>query len=108
MGAKGKCVTKPKPKPAMFAKYTKNTNCPCWWDLTKNNCACCKEGTDAMQCGWPMQKYCYKKSDKGCPGVCNNAYTLSGKDSLVKMIQQALSVLGVQRLVSNAILTNGM
>merc|ERR1712113_85620 len=77
--AKGKCVTKPKPKPAMFAKYTKNTNCPCWWDLTKNNCACCKEGTDAMQCGWPMQKYCYKKSDKGCPGVCNNAYTLSGK-----------------------------
>merc|ERR1712029_202985 len=77
--AKGKCVTKPKPKPAMFAKYTKNTNCPCWWDLSKNDCACCKEGTDAMQCGWPMHKYCYKKSDKGCPGVCNNAFTLSGK-----------------------------
>merc|ERR1712121_113195 len=40
--AKGKCVTKPKPKPAMI-------------------------------------KYCYKKGSKGCPGVCNNAYTLSGK-----------------------------
>merc|ERR1719367_2439079 len=53
--------------------------CPCWWDLTRNNCACCKEGVDAMQCGWPMHQYCYKKSNKGCPGVCNNAYTLSGK-----------------------------
>ena len=49
-----------------------------------------------MQCGWPMHKFCYKKSDmvrvkcpphctpcilplQGCPGVCNNKYTLSGK-----------------------------
>ena len=87
--AKGKCVTKPKPKPAMFKKYTKYKNnkpkadCPCWYDLTKNNCACCQDeadvGVPVMQCGWPMNKYCYKKSSKGCPGVCNNAYTLSGK-----------------------------
>ena len=32
-----------------------------------------------MQCGWPMHKFCYKKSDMGCPGVCNYKYTLSGK-----------------------------
>merc|ERR1712032_999919 len=72
---------KPKLTKANTKKYTKegDANCPCWWDLTKNTCACCKEGVDAMQCGWPMHKYCYKKSDKGCPGVCNNAYTLSGK-----------------------------
>ena len=33
-----------------------------------------------MQCGFPMHNYCYKKSDRvGCPGVCNNKYTLSQK-----------------------------
>ena len=48
--------------------------------MTKTNCACCKEGVgEVMQCGWPMHKYCYKKSNMGCPGVCNNKYTLSGK-----------------------------
>merc|ERR1712241_419568 len=26
-----------------------------------------------------MHKFCYKKSDMGCPGVCNYKYTLSGK-----------------------------
>jgi len=84
--AKGKCVTKPKPKEKLFKKYTKYKNnkpkadCACWYDLTKSNCACCKEDAgEVMQCGWPMNKYCYKKGSKGCPGVCNNAFTLSGK-----------------------------
>jgi len=81
--AKGKCSRSgPKLTKGNTKKYTKDypaNKCPCWWDLTNNNCACCKEGVDAMQCGWPMHKYCYKKSDKGCPGVCNNAFTLSGK-----------------------------
>merc|ERR1712165_622610 len=80
-GVKGACKnTGPKPNPKIFAKYTipiKNKKCPCWWDLSKKNCACCKG--KAMQCGWPMHKYCYKKSKMGCPGVCNNKYTLSGK-----------------------------
>jgi len=80
---KGKCKNSgPKPKDSIFQPYTKpykDNKCPCWWDLSRNNCACCEEGTNAMQCGWPMHKWCYKKSDKGCPGVCNNAYTLSGK-----------------------------
>merc|ERR1712130_568807 len=49
-------------------------------DITRNDCACCKKGVGAMQCGFPMHKFCYKKSDKGCPGVCNYKYTLSGKD----------------------------
>jgi len=81
--AKGACK---KSGPTLNEKNTKaytkpwpENKCPCWWDLSKNHCACCKEGTDAMQCGWPMHKYCYKKSDKGCPGVCNNAFTLSGR-----------------------------
>ena len=26
-----------------------------------------------------MHNWCYKKSAKGCSGVCNNAYILSGK-----------------------------
>jgi len=81
-GVKGECKrTGPKPSPKLFAKYTipiKNKKCPCWWDMSKKICACCK-GNNAMQCGWPMHKYCYKKSKMGCPGVCNNKYTLSGK-----------------------------
>ena len=31
--------------------------------MSKKICACCKAGTDAMQCGWPMHKFCYKKSN---------------------------------------------
>jgi len=84
--AKGKCASKGGPKGGLNDQNTKaytkpfpENKCPCWWDLTKNNCACCKEGADAMQCGWPMHRYCYKKSDMGCPGVCNNQFTLSGK-----------------------------
>merc|ERR1712223_2035896 len=77
---KGECTnTGKKPSEKLFAPYTvKNKKCPCWWDLSKVNCACCKGG-NVMQCGWPMHKYCYKKSKIGCPGVCNNKYTLSGK-----------------------------
>merc|ERR1711953_101071 len=69
-GVKGACKnTGPKPNPKIFAKYT--------IPIKNKNCACCKG--KAMQCGWPMHKYCYKKSKMGCPGVCNNKYTLSGK-----------------------------
>jgi len=79
---KGKCKnTGAKPKDKIFAPYTKPfpaNKCPCWYDLSKNNCACCK-GSNSMQCGWPMQQKCYKKSSIGCPGVCNNKYTLSQK-----------------------------
>jgi len=82
---KGKCMnTSPLTgkKLNIFKAYTKDFSkykCPCWWDLTKN-CACCK-GDNSMQCGWPMHKWCYKKNSKGygCPGVCNNKYTLSGQ-----------------------------
>jgi len=84
---KGKCTNTftMNPKASMFNKWTeKIKNCPCWYDLTKSNCACCKEG--GQQCGAPKGKYCYDKNklkDKktkmpiGCPGVCNNRYTLS-------------------------------
>jgi len=81
-GVKGACKnTGPKPSDKLFAKYTipiKNKKCPCWWDMSKKICACCK-GSNSMQCGWPMHRYCYKRSKMGCPGVCNNKYTLSGK-----------------------------
>ena len=32
--------------------------CPCWFDMTRTDCACCND--DAVQCGAPMQNYCYK------------------------------------------------
>lgn len=82
---KGACATLgPKPAAKIFTKYTeKNKKCPCWWDITRNDCACCTS-KEYQQCGWPMHKYCYKKAKKGkpqigCPGVCNNQWTLSGK-----------------------------
>merc|ERR1711915_495008 len=74
--AKGVCFTKgPKPSAKLFAKYTKKGDkCPCWWDITRDDCACCTK-SEYQQCGWPMHKYCYKKEPKGkpqygCPGVC--------------------------------------
>jgi len=78
---KGSCkTTGPKLTKKNTQKYTKSSSgCECWWDITKKNCACCNENVGAMQCGWPMHKFCYKKSVRGCPGVCNNKYTLSGK-----------------------------
>jgi len=84
-GVKGACKrTGPKPTDNLFKPYTipiKNKKCPCWWDMSKKVCACCKkvDGVETMQCGWPMHRFCYKKSKVGCPGVCNNKYTLSGK-----------------------------
>merc|ERR1712107_942688 len=69
----------PKLTPQNTKKYTGTGKCACWWDITRNDCACCKKGVGAMQCGFPMHKFCYKKSDMGCPGVCNYKYTLSGK-----------------------------
>jgi len=78
---KGHCKPLQKAKYKIFKPFTKSkTGCPCWWDITKKTqCACCKGDTKkVMQCGFPMQNYCYKKSDRvGCPGVCNNKYTLS-------------------------------
>merc|ERR1711953_1428866 len=51
-GVKGACKnTGPKPNPKIFAKYTipiKNKKCPCWWDLSKNDCAWCAPG--GFQC----------------------------------------------------------
>jgi hypothetical protein len=79
-GVKGECdVGSPKLTPQNTKKYTGTGKCACWWDITRNDCACCKKGVGAMQCGFPMHKFCYKKSDMGCPGVCNYKYTLSGK-----------------------------
>lgn len=62
-----------------FALYTEAgpANCPCWWDLSKEICGCCKFG--AVQCGFPKHKYCYKPSRYGCPGVREATYTLSEK-----------------------------
>jgi len=64
---------------AMFGSYTKaSTGCACWFDMTRTDCACCN--TDAVQCGAPMQNYCYKKFDgrqRGCPGVPASQWTLA-------------------------------
>merc|ERR1719347_2318018 len=79
-GKLGECdVGSPKLTKGNTKKYTDIGKCTCWWDITRHDCACCKKGVKAMQCGYPMHMYCYKKSDMGCPGVCNYKYTLSGK-----------------------------
>merc|ERR1712130_608941 len=83
-------------------KYTDNGKCACWWDITRNDCACCKKGVGAMQCGFPMHKFCYKKSDKGCPGVCNYKYTLSGKGYPCFSDHSNTIVPGATRRVGNA------
>lgn len=68
-------------KPTPYKKYEKYTEpgetCPCWWDITKSECGCCKNG--GVQCGFPLGKYCYKKSNRGCTGVSKNKLTLSQK-----------------------------
>ena len=41
-----------------YGKYTQtNTGCPCWFDMTRSDCACCvQSGADeGVQCGAPMQ-----------------------------------------------------
>jgi len=83
-----------KVKPAIFKKYTKSaTGCKCWFDLEMGKeCACCNKKVDgkkadSMQCGYPMHKYCYKKTrakdgtliSKGCPGIPQPKFTLSTK-----------------------------
>merc|ERR1712222_151006 len=63
-GVKGECdVGSPKLTAGNTKKYTDKGKCACWWDITRNDCACCKKGVGAMQCGFPMHKFCYKKSD---------------------------------------------
>merc|ERR1712226_497959 len=78
-GKPGKKPTKPKPKPtAIFDKYTKKkTGGVCWWDLTRSDCAVCKSNTQppAVQCGFPMHNYCYRRSEEGCPWVAGTMET---------------------------------
>merc|ERR1712226_202507 len=51
-GVKGECdVGSPKLTAGNTKKYTDNGKCACWWDITRNDCACCKKGVGAMQCG---------------------------------------------------------
>merc|ERR1711915_1112742 len=66
-------------KDDLFSTYTKSpTGCPCWFDMTRSDCACCEDA--GVQCGAPMQNYCTKKEpgrQKGCLGVPANHWTLS-------------------------------
>jgi len=52
---------------------------PCWWDLSRSDCAKCTNG--GVQCGFPMHKWCQPKKKKqiGCKGIPSNKYTLSSK-----------------------------
>jgi len=66
-----------------YGKYTQtNTGCPCWFDMTRSDCACCvQSGADeGVQCGAPMQEWCTSKKEgrvSGCLGVPANHWTLS-------------------------------
>merc|ERR1712211_169493 len=47
-GVKGECdVGSPKLTAANTKKYTGTGKCACWWDITRNDCACCKKGVGA-------------------------------------------------------------
>ena len=35
---------------------TANTGCPCWFDLTRSDCACCTD--QGVQCGNPLHQWC--------------------------------------------------
>jgi len=61
----------------LFKPFTKaKKGCPCWFDLTRDDCACCKNG--GKQCGAPQNEWCYNyKGSGGCPGIKNPDYTLS-------------------------------
>ena len=41
--------------------------CACWWDITRNDCACCKKGVGAMQCGYFLCIYI-------CFCICNYVF----------------------------------
>merc|ERR1719357_687760 len=58
---------KPKPPAINYAKWTAEpTGGTCWWNLASKDCAICKKG--GMQCGYPLQNKCYKKtSHSGMP-----------------------------------------
>jgi len=81
--AKPKAKGKPKPKGktnpmAIFTPYTKEKRGGvCWWDITRTDCAICKQYVNAMPCGYPLHNFCYKKSKQGCPKIPNSEYTLS-------------------------------
>jgi len=66
-------------KEAQFAQYTTaNTGCPCWFDLSRDDCACCTQ--QGVQCGAPLQGYCTAKvagRQSGCLGVPASHWTLS-------------------------------
>jgi len=63
----------------MYGAFTKtSTGCPCWFDMTRDDCACCE--TEGVQCGAPMQMWCTSKREgrqSGCLGVPDNHWTLS-------------------------------
>jgi len=63
----------------MYSDYTTaNTGCPCWFDLTRSDCACCTD--DGVQCGNPLHQWCTSRSEgrqAGCLGIPQHHWTLS-------------------------------
>jgi len=71
-----------RPKPTkgpevLFGRFTDGADCPCWFDLTRSDCGCCKN--NGVQCGDPMGAWCQnpKFKHQGCPGIKEHKYTLS-------------------------------
>jgi len=66
-------------KQDLFGQYTQtNTGCPCWFDLTRSDCACCQN--DGVACGAPMHQWCTSREEgrvSGCLGVPAPHWTLS-------------------------------
>ena len=60
-------------KQDLFGAYTQtSTGCPCWFDLSRSDCACCQN--DGVQCGAPMQQYCTSRTAGRQKGKVSNAF----------------------------------
>ena len=72
-------LTTPEGQADLYGEFTQtSTGCPCWFDLTRDDCACCKN--DGVQCGAPMQGWCAGREEgrqAGCLGVPSSHWTLS-------------------------------
>ena len=63
-------------KAEKFGPYTDTSagaTCPCWFDLTRSDCACCT--SEGVQCGAPMHQWCTSRWPQGP----SRQHTLQGR-----------------------------
>jgi len=72
-------LTTPEGPEDLYGEFTQSrTGCPCWFDMTRDDCACCT--SQGVQCGAPMEQWCTSRKEgrqSGCLGLPANHWTLS-------------------------------